>query len=494
MNARPLRESIACALAAVALGGCVTLRCPESGGRSWLELRTEHFVLKTDLPRDEALETVRALERLRATEARVLGMAADAPGSLETIVFRDPMTLVDLGTDVGGFVWLSGSEQHAVTISFPLRWSLPRPFFVLAHELAHHLLVLRLGAPPPRWITEGVAVYLETLELDHRRGQAVVGKPPELVRVLHWEQPALPVEALWRWDDDPHPLDTEQVAPRYASSWAWIYVLWDGERERFERFLARAAAGEEPRAAFEAEFTPEVLAKAAPRVANISREVYLRPQLQSVAAPKVEPAVRERSLSTAEVHETFAVVLRNLPSQASGRRHVAQMRVENAKALVHDPHSLEARLSETEYAKTRPERLQRAKEVAALHPQQARAWLAVARHARGSERAEALERAESLAHGQPDLLNDLAWYHVEDGRGATALPLAEEAAKLCPWAANVLDTYAAALALSERCEDAVVQQQRAMRLCESERQRTDFLRRLEIYKKGCKEPPAQPKP
>jgi hypothetical protein len=43
-------------LAALALCACATPRfvCPARGGRAWRELKSEHFVVRTDLDHEEA--------------------------------------------------------------------------------------------------------------------------------------------------------------------------------------------------------------------------------------------------------------------------------------------------------------------------------------------------------------------------------------------------------------------------------------------------------
>src|SRR5512133_466955 len=80
-------------LLALLAAGCATpglaFRCPARGGPAWHELSSEHFVLRTDLPRDEGAALVGRLERIRAAVAAALFDQAPAvPGRVEVIAFR----------------------------------------------------------------------------------------------------------------------------------------------------------------------------------------------------------------------------------------------------------------------------------------------------------------------------------------------------------------------------------------------------------------------
>jgi len=97
--------AIALALAAGTVAGCASnfAACPAAGGPVWRELASDHFVLRTDLGLDEARDTLRDLENLRAALLTCLR----APPGIDTghvpvIVVRDGWDQV-CSPDVAGF-------------------------------------------------------------------------------------------------------------------------------------------------------------------------------------------------------------------------------------------------------------------------------------------------------------------------------------------------------------------------------------------------------
>lgn len=77
----------------VFLFGCSVLRepltCPHKGGPAWTEVRSEHFVLRTDLGASEAQATVIRFEQLHAVLSSVVpGPRRASSGRLEIVIFE----------------------------------------------------------------------------------------------------------------------------------------------------------------------------------------------------------------------------------------------------------------------------------------------------------------------------------------------------------------------------------------------------------------------
>jgi hypothetical protein len=193
------------------------------------------------------------------------------------------------------------------------------------------------------------------------------------------------------------------------------------------------ARGEPPRAAFDAEVPSARVAELLERVRNLAREARLRPPpLKVLRAPRYAGPVKERTLTAAEVHGVFARVWGSAPSQVPREGRAARRRVEWAKALRHDPNDLSARLVEVSLARPRAGRGCR-RPASCGGPPRGGAFLA--RRRAGGRRGRtgaALERAAQLAGDDSHLLNEIAWRHVEDGRGPSALPLAMRALRKSP--------------------------------------------------------------
>src|ERR1700729_3636508 len=68
VRVRVLRSAGLAFLSFWALGGCATLPpCPAKGGPIWREAVSAHFRLRSDLDEDDARETIRRLEEIRAS-------------------------------------------------------------------------------------------------------------------------------------------------------------------------------------------------------------------------------------------------------------------------------------------------------------------------------------------------------------------------------------------------------------------------------------------
>lgn len=131
---------IALALTAVLAAGpaSAAFKCSARGGAVWHELRTEHFLLDTDLGSQRAAILLKQLETLHAMELQALvGEAVEIPGHLRVVAFADPGDFRELAGSryIGGYYLVTGFGPMIV---------IPVEGFeanreVVAHELAHYL-------------------------------------------------------------------------------------------------------------------------------------------------------------------------------------------------------------------------------------------------------------------------------------------------------------------------------------------------------------------
>jgi hypothetical protein len=151
--------------ACVCMLSCATYgarpKSPAEGGATWTRVESQHFIVVSDLPREEAESTARELEQ---------GLEA-----LTNVVFERPRTPVEHTTVV---VFQDSSDFHAFMPSmvegkfYPHLSNDPEgprflvvhgnlmtddriPFF---HELTHDLFDRNFGSSPP-WLREGWAEY-----------------------------------------------------------------------------------------------------------------------------------------------------------------------------------------------------------------------------------------------------------------------------------------------------------------------------------------------
>src|SRR5574338_512253 len=243
------RRIAGAALAGLLASACAApghaFRCPARGGQAWRELASDHFVLRTDLPRDEAGRLVGRLERMRAAvEAALFDGAPDVPGRVEVIAFRTADEYRPFAPEgsAGYYLRYAGGPPRIVLSGEVAPWQRP----LLAHELTHHFLA-GVFQRQPRWFAEGLAVYLESLG-DDQPGRAIsVGAPPA-ARLARARKAQVPVRDLLAWDGTSG--DGGRALDRYASSWLLVHWLVSRRPAAFAELQRRLAAGEPPEEAW----------------------------------------------------------------------------------------------------------------------------------------------------------------------------------------------------------------------------------------------------
>lgn len=504
-----LRRAAAAAvllLAAVLPSGCAGMRaeCRAHGGTDWRELRTEHFRVRTQLGPAASRQAAEDLELYRAALLGTFGGGGPSGG--------EPVEVVLL-SDGGAFRELVPPPSGGFTTQLHGRWMLVIPGDtggnaalalpeVMRHELAHYVLRQKL-LRMPRWLNEGLAGHLSTLSLTPDRSGVLLGAPP--LREGQWvsTQGVLELGELWDWESR---CPGARLAC-YASSWLWVRYLNDVHPDAFAQLQQRLGRAEEPRDAFRAAFghlSETALTRgAAAYLEQNETRLYRMP----FAPPRV--AVSERPLSDAEVHVLRAQMRLVAPLSeetlprlggaqlpTTRRERLAAVEEEVARALALEPELVAARVLAARLAETPEEMVEGLRALVRDHPTEGEAWKALARSLGADdagERLEALAQAHALMPHDVQVLDDLAWAQTREGRWEEALPLAERAVALAPWAPLYADTLAGALHAAGRCREALAQQRRALDLLDehaSRRERADMLQRLEDYARTCS--PARP--
>ncbi|MFZ5443774.1 MAG: DUF1570 domain-containing protein [Myxococcota bacterium] len=438
-----------CGPALLLLAGCahVTTECATHGGPEWAELTSMHFVVRTDLPADEAKATVEQLEHVRTAILPALLGVPFQEQPLEVVVLRGKAPVAPDALADGLFVrdWRGPVlvlEGDTSLLDARSRLS------VLAHELSHHYSGRALQRRP-RWLSEGLAAYLETLSLDRSARQAIRGRANQdrLADVERWG--LLPIESLWAWDElhDERP-GLEQH--RLASAWFWVHYLFNEQRPRLERFFAALGEGLEPRAAWGrvfAELPPEKLGAAAD--AWVAKR-----ELRTQRIELSDVAVTARRLPDAQVHAVLARV-----AAATGAWERAKQEVSSAEALAPE----DALVQEQAVVNATPQtRLSRARGLVDARPTLGGAWALLALSLPASdERAAALARAVEL---DPTLFvaqTELARARCLAGACQDGVALAEKALAAAPDDVRALTSVAAVFSLAGQCERARAVQQHA---------------------------------
>ena len=427
---------------------CLALACVRArpvDQQQWIELQTQHFLLRTDLDESRAREVVQQLELVRASLIDVAWHAQKPmQGRLTVVALADSDEFHELVREgVEGFVTADAFGADLVVMSAERP---PEELLVLKHEMAHVLsneFLLR----SPRWVAEGIACYLETLRFDNAKHTVVAGEPhPGRVHLLSSSWPPN-FRAVMEAGSEIASLSPEEGVAFESAAWLLVHDLANRRAERFSAFLGRLARAEDPKKAFAAEFPDLVsddalLAEMDNHIHHGEYTFYTRPQ------PSVTAEASLRSLPRSEVHAMRADLLRVSPGS---KRDDAKIKAELALALQDDPgNPLALELSQGADVDAAPK----------AHPDDWRAWLVYAQ--RHDNDGPALQKAVKLAPDNALVLALLAWSENAAGRRKKAIEYARKASDIAPGHSMHLDTLASLLAGAGRCGEALATERRAI--------------------------------
>ncbi len=313
---------------------------------------------------------------------------------------------------------------------------------VQLHELAHYLsryILLR----QPHWLSEGLASYLQTIEVKEN-SFAVIGRPHLPLLQYIRQHDFLSLTDLWNGSA------TRESRPElYASSWLWVHFLLNQQGARFNDFLNRLASAEEPRSAWNAAFAGVSSQALEQGVRSYMHREHF--PVRSLRVPPVAPQLTHTVLDEAEIHVTRARLYFTGRKSISADQRRELVLSEVAQALRHNPQSASARVLEGELVTSRSTRLAIANELTRSKPQEPRAWSFFARSLHGEDESfpdleQMLETGAKVAAQDHWVLSQLAAYFAVHGAPERGLEAAIRAVQLAPWSARVLETYAAILA------------------------------------------------
>jgi tetratricopeptide (TPR) repeat protein len=414
--------------------------------QNWLELRSEHFLVRTDLPEEDARKAVTDMELVRTA---LLGAGWHSNREPKA---RTPVVLLSTEAELHEFA------QKSI-VGFASQSIYGEPFLTISmaqdvleqelfkHELTH---VINNGflVSKPRWVNEGIACYLEMLEIKRGGSAAVMGKP-SLERLAYLNR--RPVQnwfAQINTGDQIQQTTGEQGYAFETASWALVHYFVDVKPAAFDKYLNSLAHGEESWRAFSDAFP----GLREPELAEAMR-AYLKSGRLRIDTLPIKPWSGEIAVARMPPAEVFALrgdLLRLSPGFAS-RKELMQIEVQKSLAIdPGNPYALMLQEGSNAAAAT------------AAHPDDWRSWfLAAERNENRKERA-AIDQAARLAPDNPSVLEHLTFADLYSGAYDRALANATRAVELAPGRTDALDALAQAYAANSRCDDAAVAEQRAI--------------------------------
>ena len=455
-----MRRAALLLVLAAGLAGCATsrpsFRCEARGGRGSIVVYSDQFVVVTDLDEDDARSLAAELDRIRNGVASSLFQRRhDPPVRATVIAFRSTADYQAFAPPGSAAYYARGAADPKIVMPGKMGLEQRR---VLAHEMAHHVssyVLLR----EPRWLSEGLATWAETVGTTATGIRMVTGPVPPGRRVLTRPQ-RIPARQLLSWDGTvPH----GDLAPYYDAAWLLVHYLVNEHPAALGAFEARLAGAEDPDEAFVAAFpqwnpaVPGALDLLDGELDGWARNGRLDGKPVHVES---RASIVVQSLEPAEVH---AIRLLLWAGGAPREGDEALRRAELDEGLDEDPfHPVMLRLVAK---RDGVDPLPLARLSVKGRPGDPRAWTFLAEELPPealAEREAALRRATELAPRNPLALAALAGMLLEAGRSGEALPPARQAVQLGPFSSDVLDTYAAVAADLGNCSQAVLASQRAL--------------------------------
>jgi len=436
-----------CVAGSALAGGCGA--APQ--GQAWLEVRTAHFDVHTDLLEPAALDMARALEEARAALIAVAWKGAPDPrGRTEVAVFAREGHFHDYiasdYTDGLAQSWV-GSERFIV-----VHWDDERPSGLprvavheIAHDLSHWFTPLQ-----PAWYSEGMASFLEGLEYDRATHRAILGGiPAPMVRTLKSVgRTASSAEGLFAARSAIH--DDDMTTSRfYFTSWLLVHYLINRHGESFILFQRDLSHLRDWREAWSDRFP-----RLGPTPLDAGLDEYLdggtfEHAAATVEVPPFSPSVR--TLSPAEGHGLSSWMAYRL-----GARELSAQARDLALAL--DPHELNAlrtRYQGLNATSGAAERLAIARQLVKAHPESGEAWLLLANSGESEqERSGARDQALRLMPDHPGVIELLAARALDVPDPAAALAYTKLLIRRTTVAPSIAELHLRAMAMAGRCDDA----------------------------------------
>lgn len=488
---------------ALLLGGLLGCAGAQHAGSSastdWVQVTSDHFTISTDESPRDAQKIASYLEQVRSALLSAAWPRAQVPRQdrAQVVVMGDDVAFNQLfGRNVDGLFLGTGHSSLVVLHGNPDHWEHRETLAaegstsVLKHEMTHRLAAA-LGVRQPRWLAEGLAQFLETMQIapDGKSAQIGMVNLEGLQRYKAFR--SISVEDALTWDGAIDKYNELETAGRYGISWAMVHWLFNAHPQAFARYQVEVIKGASATEAWKAAF-PNL----SPQQADQELFQYIAHGAYDVFTVQIPPpdpvAPKLRALGGAEVHALQARLdFSAAASLANGKdeRRSAGLN-ELAEALKEDPNNVAALQMSFEMAKP-DQRTAIGRRATDAHPESPEAWLMLAESMGESNSAEqqaAYLKAAALDPEDPEPLNALAWGRVTHGQASQGLPYAMKAAHLAPADPAVLDTLAATYAGVGRCQDAIATELRAIGFLPEHTppaQAKEYRERLEKMRSTC---------
>jgi Tfp pilus assembly protein PilF len=207
-----------------------TLASARDKPETWIEVRSQHFVVATNSNEKQGRRIADQFERMRSvfhTAFPKLQMDPDAPIVVLAIKdekdFRalEPESYLAKGSLKLGGLFLRAPDKNYVLMRLDAEGD--HPYSVVYHEYTH-LLLSKPAEWMPLWLNEGLAEFYQTTDIHEK--EASLGKPSGESVIWLRQNKLLPLATLFAVDDKSSYYHEENKGSIfYAESWALTHMI-----------------------------------------------------------------------------------------------------------------------------------------------------------------------------------------------------------------------------------------------------------------------------
>jgi uncharacterized protein DUF1570 len=239
------------------LGGILVCAVVPGGAKekTWVQVRSSHFTVVTDLGEERGIEAARHCEQMRAA-FHLLMNKAKTDDAMPLLIFAlDGEKEVDrlLGRPKAKHtgLFLPGRGKNFILVD-----ASADPRHAVYHEYIHELLKANSSSAVPTWFEEGFAEYFSTAQVDVK-GTKLGLVPIGELQFLRQNGKLMRLSDLFavRQDSQLYNQNGPTQAMFYAESWLLVHYIFDHNLiSHAEPLFSRVASGQPLSIAIPAEF------------------------------------------------------------------------------------------------------------------------------------------------------------------------------------------------------------------------------------------------
>jgi len=195
----------------------------------WVEIRSPHFVVVSNVDVGKARRTAGDFERIRAVFLDALDSARDESEPVVILAVKNQDGLKELLPDYWARegarpdgVFQPGFDKHFVLVRLDGR---ARARYQLIYHEYFHLLNNRSLRQTPPWLNEGLAEFWGRTSIHGNEAEMGLPVGSRLFRT----KSMLPLEELFGLAGNPHDAYPDKVSVFYAQSWALVHYIMLGD-------------------------------------------------------------------------------------------------------------------------------------------------------------------------------------------------------------------------------------------------------------------------